>query len=146
MVAMIQYYAEFFSLVATVPTVILAASVVHLWFPAARKAWLADQRLAKDWFILGVVSGFAGALLDNLYWSIPWTAAFLDMEQFPRLVELGVYFNIVFRQGLGIFAAYCHVRAAMSSNDNRMKSLNFLLTFSAIAACLFGYALIIAKS
>ena len=119
------------SLAMTIPTVVLAIAVVYLWLPAARVAAKDDNRDAHQWFILGVVGGFLGAALDNAYWFLPWSASFIGEAQlFHTLTEVGVYFNVVFRQGLGIFAAYCHIRAAEMSTVPKVKLVNRLIVVS----------------
>ena len=126
-----QRLAEMLSLSMTIPTVILAVSVVYLWLPAARKAILADNRNAQQWFILGVVAGFLGSTVDNLYWLFPWSASYIsEQDIFQTLVNTGVYFNIIFRQGFGILAAYCHVRAAASTELPKVRLVNHLLVGS----------------
>ena len=126
-----QHIAEMLSLAMTIPTVVLAIAVVYLWLPAARVAAKEDNRDAHQWFILGVVGGFLGAALDNAYWFIPWSASFIGEAQlFQTLTEAGVYFNVVFRQGLGIFAAYCHIRAAEMSTVPKVKLINRLIVVS----------------
>jgi len=115
----------------TIPTVMLAAAVVYLWLPAARAALKSDSRDAHQWFILGVVGGFIGSAIDNLYWFMPWTASFVgETAIFSQLTEFGVYFNVFFRQGLGIFAAFCHIKAAEMSSLRNVQIINRLLVAS----------------
>jgi len=115
----------------TIPTVMLAAAVVYLWLPAARAALKSDSRDAHQWFILGVVGGFIGSAIDNLYWFMPWTASFIgETAIFSQLTEFGVYFNVFFRQGLGIFAAFCHIKAAEMSSLRNVQIINRLLVAS----------------
>ena len=73
----LQQIAELLSLGLTFPTVILAGAVVYMWFPSAREALLKETRSGQDWFVMGVAIGFVGAMLDNIYWFIPWTAAYI---------------------------------------------------------------------
>ena len=127
----IHHIAETLSLIMTIPTVLLAVSVVYLWLPAARVALKADNRDAHQWFILGVVGGFVGSAVDNSYWFIPWTASFVgETAIFGQLTEFGVYFNVFFRQGLGIFAAFCHIKAAEMSSLRNVQIINRLLVAS----------------
>ena len=127
----IHRIAEMISLIMTIPTVLLAVSVVYLWLPAARAALKADSRDAHQWFILGVVGGFIGSAVDNLYWFMPWTASFMgESAIFAKLTEFGVYFNVFFRQGLGIFAAYCHIKAAEMSSIKQVQIINRLMVAS----------------
>lgn len=138
----IHRIAEMISLIMTIPTVLLAVSVVYLWLPAARAALKEDSRDAHQWFILGVVGGFAGSAVDNAYWFLPWSASFIgEAELFQTLTGAGVYFNVVFRQGLGIFAAYCHIRAAEMSTVPKVKFINRLIVASYLIG--IGYVAVV---
>lgn len=141
----IHQLAEMISLIMTIPTVLLAAAVVYLWLPAARAALKEDSRDAHQWFILGVVGGFLGSAIDNSYWFMPWTASFMgETEIFGQLTDFGVYFNVFFRQGLGIFAAYCHIRAAEMSSLKNVMVINRLLVASYFVG--ISYVLIISMA
>lgn len=135
-----QYIAELVSLAMTIPTLVLSGAVVYFWGPSLRK-----PETANDWFITGVVFGFIGAFLDNTYWFIPWTGAFLDLEITGELVSMGVYFNIFFRQSLGIFAAYCHLKAAEMHEKKTLKFLNVMLFSSSVAGILYAVLIIFIK-
>lgn len=121
----------------TVPTVVLGAGVVYLWGPSAIRAVRKGALDAQGWFIVGVVVAFIGAVLDNLYWSVPWAASYLGLEVTGALMSSGVYFNIFFRQASGILAAYCHLRAAAMSGEKSRRWINYLMALSNILACLF---------
>ena len=136
-----QQIAELISLGMSFPTIILAAAVIYTWLPSARAAIKSDNTSAQDWFIVGVVAGFVGSLFDNLYWFLPWTAAFLGHESFNTLVECGVFFNIIFRQGLGVCAAYCHLKAAELSSNKKLRFVNVLLVASNLVG--IGYAILL---
>ena len=141
----IHQLAEMISLIMTIPTVLLAAAVVYLWLPAARSALKEDSRDAHQWFILGVVGGFIGSAIDNSYWFMPWTASFMgETAIFGQLTEFGVYFNVFFRQGLGIFAAFCHIKAAEMSSLKNVKLINRLLVASYFVG--ISYVLIISMA
>ena len=141
----IHQLAEMISLIMTIPTVLLAAAVVYLWLPAARAALKEDSRDAHQWFILGVVGGFLGSAIDNSYWFMPWTASFMgETEIFGQLTDFGVYFNVFFRQGLGIFAAYCHIKAAEMSSLKNVMLINRLLVASYFVG--ISYVLIISMA
>lgn len=122
----------------TMPTLILAAIVVKVWGKSVK----VKPESSHDWFILGVVSGFSGAFLDNLYWLIPWTASFLDLKVSNDLIMYGVFFNIFFRQGLGIFAAYCHLKAANAHGDKLLFNLNKSLVVANILGVIYSLVLI----
>ena len=137
----IQNIAELISLGSTFPTVILAFAVVYMWLPSAREAWLNTGKTGQDWFVMGVAIGFIGAALDNIYWFMPWTASFIGDQAFQTLTNAGVFFNIFFRQCLGIAAAYCHLRAAEVSSTKPLKIVNTLLIASHLVG--FGYAMLL---
>ena len=134
----LQDIAELISLGLTFPTVVLAFTVIYMWLPSARKAWQNTNKTGQDWFVMGVAIGFVGAALDNIYWFMPWTAAFIGDSSFQTLTNAGVFFNIFFRQGMGIAAAYCHIKAAELSSARSLKVVNTLLISSYLSG--FGYA------
>lgn len=142
---MLNHFAEILSLGLTAPTIILAGAVIYTWFPSATLAFKKDKKEAQDWFIFGVVIGFIGAVVDNLYWSFPWSFAFLDNPYFHPFVKAGVYFNVIFRQGMGVLAGYCHLRAATASSSTRLKRLNLLLGISALLGACLSIILTIVK-
>ena len=125
-----QEIAEFTSLTLTVPTIVLAIGVIYMWGPAAWRAIKArDRNSSHGWFIIGVVVGFLGGLLDNAFWSVPWTASYFGAENVNELMSLGVYFNIFFRQSAGIVAAYCHLRAAQMTGGSRAeRRVNWIIS------------------
>jgi len=135
----LQSIAELFSLGMTIPTVVLAFAVVYTWLPSAKEAWKREHKTGKDWFILGVAIGFCGAILDNLYWFLPWTYSYIEHPATTQLINAGVFFNIFFRQGLGIVAAYCHLKAAELTTGSNIKLVNSLLVASNLVG--FSYAL-----
>lgn len=128
--------AELTSLALTAPTVILAIAVVWMWAPSSIAAVRNGLATGHDWFLVGVVLGFMGSSIDNLYWSLPWSASLIGHPLSETLFESGVYFNIPFRQGLGIAAAYCHLRAAEMKLNHRDFILNRLLILSYVSALL----------
>ena len=136
-----QNIAELVSLGLTFPTVVLAFAVIYMWLPSARDAWRKTDKTGQDWFVMGVAIGFVGAALDNIYWFMPWTAAYLGDPAFQTLTNAGVFFNIFFRQGLGIAAAYCHMRAAEEASTQSLKIVNALLISSNLLG--FGYVMLL---
>lgn len=108
-----QDVAELISLALTWPTIIGAGLVLMLFGQRALISLKEKQKSASDWFSIGIATGFLGGVLDNLYWSVPWTALYLGLSFDGYLVEIGVFFNIFFRQAAGIVAAYCHSRSAI---------------------------------
>jgi hypothetical protein len=139
----IQNIAELISLGMTFPTVVLAGAVVYMWFPAARIAWSKENKTGQDWFIVGVTVGFIGAMLDNIYWFIPWSASYIGHPSFAELTNAGVFFNVFFRQGLGMLAAYCHLRAAENAERKRIRWVNSTLLASNLAGVAYAALLIL---
>ena len=141
-----QEVAELISLGMTFPTVVLALAVVYTWTPSARQAILKTNRGAHDWFIVGVVIGFVGSLFDNIYWFIPWTASFIGHESFHSLTNAGVFFNVFFRQGCGVAAAFCHLKAAEWSETTSSRFVNRLLVASYLVGFAYSTILILSQA
>lgn len=80
-------------------------------------AWTADQ-----WLIVGIVTGFTGNLLDNVYWGLTWLAYQYDHPAHEYMYAGGVFANIIFRQGIGMWAVYCHLKAAKMLNEKDDKT------------------------
>ena len=121
----IKAFAEAISLILTIPTVILALGVVRKWWPAfveALKQRKEKGLTANQWFVVGVTISFIGNGLDNIFWAIPWTSSYLEGANTDALWNVGVYFNIFFRQTCGILAALCHLKAAdIHIKDTKMN-------------------------
>lgn len=133
--------AELVSLAMTSPTVILSAAVVYVWWPQALQSLKRKGKEPSDWFIMGVAIGFVGAMCDNVYWSMPWAAEFLDSPWEQVLFDSGVYFNIPFRQTCGILSAYCHIRSAIEHGNRRAKVEVGTLVYLIGISCLIGLVL-----
>ena len=142
----LQNIAELLSLGMTFPTVVLAGAVVYMWLPSARIAWANDNKCGHDWFIMGVAIGFVGAALDNIYWFMPWTASYIQHDSMNDLVNMGVFFNVFFRQGLGIAAAYCHLKAAEATSRKRIKFVNAILVSSNLIGLAYALLLILGSN
>ncbi len=129
--------SELISLFLTVPTIFAATLVVVYWWRDAivaisTPAWKRD---ASQWFVLGVFVGFAGSFLDNLYWGIAWTTEFIQHPSKDFWFSHGALPNIFVRQMAGIFAAFCHVKAAVEySREKKMDNLNRTLLASLVLA------------
>jgi hypothetical protein len=139
----VEKAAELLSLGMTPATIILSLWVVKLWAP---KAWsLLSTKQHRDsvgWFIVGVTLGFIGAAFDNLYWGFAWSASFLGLPSEEWWFSNGVFSNIPFRQGLGMAAAFCHVKSA---KEMVPKSVNCMLWVCLIVGACFVLALSLAK-
>ena len=105
---------EYVSLVLTVPTVTLALLVLKHYGPRAkvalRKVRDPKEKLNEiDYLVLGIFFGFCGSMLDNVYWGVSWTAAFLGLPFKDTLFAFGTIPNIPFRQLAGTVAAILHL-------------------------------------
>lgn len=139
--------SELASLCFTVPTIVLSLMVVHLFFSEAWKSVRTRiKRKSIEWFALGIVIGFAGSVLDNLFWSIPWTCHYLGLTITSSLIEVGPVFNIPFRQIAGTAAAYCHVRSAyeqFSASRQQVRWLNYVLVASLMVGIAMSIGLVV---
>lgn len=126
--------AELISLTLTLPTIVTGVAVIILWGRPAVDAIRDGKLSSQGWFVVGVSAGFLGAVLDNLYWSIPWTASYFGSPHTQSLMSSGVYFNIFTRQLSGTFAAYCHLRAAEGHESLRVGGANRIIAWSHIVA------------
>jgi putative flippase GtrA len=136
---------ELLSLALTFPTIVTAVAVVCVWGPAAIKAVQSKEISANEYFIIGVITSFVAASIDNFYWSFFWAFEYFDRGTPPELLQFGGAFNLIFRQGLGILAAYFHLRAADLASDRKNKYANKILMFSNIGACLLVITLPVVK-
>tara|TARA_R110000737_G_scaffold352662_2_gene399635 strand:+ start:734 stop:1186 length:453 start_codon:yes stop_codon:yes gene_type:complete len=140
----VKEIGELVSLALTIPTVILGVAVVVQWWPAASLAARSRKLLTgSEWFIVGVALSFAGSVVDNLYWSTAWVESFLYGDITATWAfQNGAWTNIVFRQGVGIFAAFCHLRAAELATTPSSRFVNRLLVVAYTACFAFGTALL----
>lgn len=136
-------FAEHVSLVWTGPTVVLAFAVLFIWAPKTIRALTRGGWTGHDWLIAGVAFGFLGGALDNLYWSIPWTGSLLGSSWTEGWFQHGVYPNILFRQGLGTLAAFCHLKAGSMQLEGGERFLNgaLLLAYGSAVAIMVLLAL-----
>lgn len=140
----IQKIAELISNGLAIPTILLSLLVVLFWFKSAKTSIKAEIKTSEQWFILGVFIGFLGESIDNIYWTLAWTAQYLEWTIAPVLMEKGVFSNIPFRQGLGIVAAYCHVRSALQfrKEERHVGGLHYILAVSIFFGFIFSMALV----
>ena len=89
--------ANLLSLGMVFPTVMLGSIVLYMWFPSTIKALRKYNRIAEDWFILGVFAGFIGAVAYSLYWALYWLSSYMDLGIAEALSENGIIVNICAR-------------------------------------------------
>lgn len=101
--------ATLFSLWLTPMTIIACGLVCWRFADAFYDAWRQVHKNQMHWFIIGIVVGFAGDLMDNIYWMVGWSEGYLKQSMDNPYLYNGVYSNIVWRQGAGIVSAMCHL-------------------------------------
>lgn len=90
-----------------------------MWSGLAKESFLNGEndppggRLAR-----GIFVGFAADTLDNFYWFLTWLLVLLEHELGLTMMLGGSAANVVFRQGLGLWAGYEHVNAAQQHHGN----------------------------
>lgn len=117
----VRIVVELQSLALTAPVLVLCAFVVYECINPLKDSIKGSQ---MRWILMGICFGFAGNLVDNLYWMLPWTANYLGLQFTSTLVNFGVFPNLLFRQTLTSVAAYCHLRAFIP--ESNVKLLRFL--------------------
>lgn len=136
--------AEIISIALTLPTVFLSAWVVLIFFGQAQSALRESPALRKPvgWFAMGITVGFAGSVLDNIYWGVAWSACYVECYWLQSvLFKYGVFSNVPFRQVAGIMAAYFHLRCAMAlptHNDRESWKEIIRLINVLVVSCILG--------
>ena len=132
----------------TLTTVLLCISVVVLWFDAAKESIFKRDKAfnTESWFIVGVFFGFIGEILENFYWLIYWTLYYLELDSYEWFLDNGFYFNLIFRQTLGIFSAYCHIRSALEYRKEKKSNFyNKILKVSIFTGIIYSFSLLLSK-
>lgn len=101
------------SLFMTWPLLVAAGYVLYIWGYASATVIPKKQKTQVEWLIIGISIGFVSTILDNVYWTIAWSADFIDHPEAQQIVLNGVIANIFFRQLLGIMAAVCHIHKSL---------------------------------
>lgn len=131
------------SLWLTIPTILLAVRVVWEWWPnvSSRLLKLFKRESSpsdRGWFVFGVFLGFLSMALDNSYWQYAWTTVFTNSPLASSAIDNGVFFNIPFRQCLGLLSAYCHLRAVAGVKDINVLSVNKFTAYSFLAGLAYA--------
>jgi hypothetical protein len=95
--------------------------------------------------VLGVVFGFLGEAMDNIYWALPWSAYYLGLPIAEDLTQLGAYMNIFFRQTCGMLAATCHIISFCVLKKNIPHGVNAVMYLAPIGGVIFIMLLIYAE-
>ena len=107
-----------------------------------------ERKTQMCWILFGLFFGFTGKVVESVWWSIPWTMAYIEHPRWFEFNSYGVFFNIIFRQLFFTVSAYCHLRAFIpndSSNTN-LKIVHYVLVASLFIGQGFVLALWIAKN
>ena len=88
--------------------------------------------------ILGVVIGFAGGVIDNIWWGFAWGADFAYPESEFRhfMFRNGPFSNTFARQAMGIMAGLCHLASAVLARKKIIKRLTY-------TGCILGFLLVL---
>lgn len=142
--------AEFISNALAIPVLLLCLCVIMIWAKPAffifkQKSF--NDLLPHEWFIIGVFVSFVGEFIDNLYWTIVWSAVFIEHTKAINLMTYGVFPNIPLRQIFGIIAAACHVRSAVGHvkgwDSKSQCSFKMLLLGSILLGFIYSLTLLV---
>ena len=136
------------SLALTVPLLALCFAVLwEIRKPTNDVCWKEDKTPEQKkmcWILVGLFFGFAGKVIESIWWAIPWTMDYIDHPAWFEFNSLGVFFNIVFRQAFFTISAYCHLRAfaAPDKQSRGMKTVHWILGISLIMGQLYMITLL----
>jgi hypothetical protein len=135
-------WVELLSIGLTIPTLVITYLVLSTWGVSAWKAVSRRGMTSECWLIVGVSLIFLSKLLDDSFWQVAWTADFLKSEGSETLIHSGVYFNIPFRQILGIAAGLCHLRSYELTVPESSSWFKTIIYTSVIAGVLYSVILV----
>lgn len=120
----------------------MSFAVIVLWMPGnLQREESVKSHPSVKWLVLGIVTSFLASIVDNLWWGIAWGNRYFDTPYWEWWFDNGVFSNIVSRQGLKLFAAWCHVKAAIESKiideDCVRNFAVFLVASAAVVALTF---------
>lgn len=120
----------------------MSFAVIVLWMPGnLQREESVKSHPSVKWLVLGIVTSFLASIVDNLWWGIAWGNRYFDTPYWEWWFDYGVFSNIVSRQGLKLFAAWCHVKAAIESKiideDCVRNFAVFLVASAAVIALMF---------
>jgi len=131
----------------TWPLLTMSLLVLFLYGGEAWDAyWRSPQfRLFANWLALGITLAYLGESLDDIYWSLTWSLHYLGSPLGAELINFGPIPNLPFRDVLGAFGVYCHVRAVFVAGDRYSGAHIRLLNQTFIATLILGhlYALLL---
>jgi hypothetical protein len=123
--------------------IIMSMAVILLWFPGNLGERDEKQSVSVRWLVTGIVVSFASSIIDNTWWGIAWACRYSDSPIWPWWFDNGVYSNIIARQGLKMFAAWCHVKAAVEAGIIREECAQLVLYFALLVGALVALSLVL---
>jgi len=116
----------------TLTFILMCVHLITVWRVAFSNAVSAGLKrglvtwTGEQWLITGIVIGFAGAAVDNLYWMFAWLLIAAESPYSDTALRFGPTANIFARQLAGGLAVYCHLRAAILMTSEK-TALNRLI-------------------
>ena len=132
--------AQWLSLVMSFPAFYAGAVLIYKWSGTCIE-WLKGGRSAPQVFAAGIVVSFFGSGIDGTYWGAAWSLAYKYESTNNILFEMGVYPNIIFRQGCDFFAAYLHVQASSIALDWDFKPFQRNVIISILIGIIYVFLL-----
>lgn len=93
--------------------------LILVWGKMAKE--ILATKTEYKWLVFGALTFFIGHFGDISYWAFPWSADFIKHVFKDTLFANGLYFNLAFRQGMGMVSVLCHYKAAMMTTDSVTK-------------------------
>jgi len=110
-----MYSAIVVSAFLAVSCIVMSMAVILLWLPGNLGESKSKHSVSVRWLVTGIVASFVASIIDNAWWGIAWSLRYADNPSWHWWFDFGVYSNIASRQGIKIFAAWCHIKAAVES-------------------------------
>ena len=107
-----------------------------------------QRKTQMCWILIGLFFGFTGKVIESVWWSIPWTMAYIEHPRWFEFNSYGVFFNIIFRQLFFTISAYCHLRAfvPLDTSKTNLRIIHYILVTSLFIGEGFILALWLAKA
>tara|TARA_R110000868_G_C10696822_1_gene748814 strand:+ start:84 stop:503 length:420 start_codon:yes stop_codon:yes gene_type:complete len=122
----------------------MSFAVIVLWMPGnLQREESVKSHPSVKWLVMGIVTSFLASIADNLWWGIAWGNRYFDTPYWEWWFDCGVYSNIVSRQGLKLFAAWCHVKAAIESRIIEEDCVKYFAAFLFFAATITAILFVI---
>jgi len=139
------------TLALTIPMLVLSIMVLaEIKKPAYDACFIykGERKNQMCWILIGLFFGFTGKVFESVWWSIPWTMAYIDHPRWFEFNSYGVFFNLVFRQLFFTISAYCHLRAFIPSDtsNTNLRIIHYILVTSLLLGEGFILALYMAKN